>query len=211
MIPVKIVIDGDIPRGKLLIGMAKNQMQRLRRSMEFQKLREGFNTTTPLPGMVVQCWRSHSLEVINIYVEPVVGAAGGEPQKPEQERKCLCVPHFTFGVVTLVTPDAPAEGASPEDIAAYQEFLLGNARFMYSVNLCSIRRYVLYENVYSAGWEKYNVGQYVLVSMGDDAPIGYYDCNRKCLLQEPGFDVFIVSPIHALGKMKKWQYSTTQK
>jgi len=208
MIPVKIVIDGDIPRGKLFIGMAKGQMQRLRRSMSFQKLREGFNTTTPFPGVVVQCWRSHSLEVINIYVEPVGGAGGVAQPKPEQWKECLCVPHFSFGIVILVTPEKPADDADPEDIAAYNEFLLGGERFTYSINLCNTRRYILYENVYSAGWEKYNVGQYVLVSMGNDDPIGSYDCERRCLLQEPEFEVFIVSPLHALGKMKKWQYWT---
>jgi len=86
MIPVKIVVDGDLVRGKELIGFAKDQMRILQRLMSFRKLNEGNRQVQPFPGVLVECWSSYSIKEIYIYVAPPKPAGGVPIIPPKEER-----------------------------------------------------------------------------------------------------------------------------
>jgi len=200
MIPVKIVVDGDLVRGKELIGFAKDQMRILQRQMSFQKLNEGNRQVQPFPGVLVECWSSYSLKEIYIYVEPPK-PSGGEPIiPPKEERYCPCFPHFTLGKIVTVIPEL-----SDPLIAADITFL-ETERFMYDVEICDSHLYILFEGVYSTGWEMYNVNQMVVVGVANNQGPGTFDCDRNCVLDAIPFEVFVVAPFYLNSGMDEWLY-----
>lgn len=211
MIPCSIIVTGDLARGRGFIGYAKTHMDILSRSMQFQKLNEGHRTLRPYPGVVVECWASFSFRQIKISVEPPTGMADIAGIKKKQERECFCFPHFSFGIILKTGPSLPlvAEYEYPEDytaaLAVYRDTLL-TSRFQYDVEICAKEFYLVFEGAYDANFGVYVVGQFVLVSIGDemtdwDVPL---DCDRECLVNLPKFEELIIAPFHIAEQMVQW-------
>jgi hypothetical protein len=189
-IPEKITITGDKIAGEKLKGLARQQMDVLENMMSFQKLDQNTSERHPYPGATIKCSKVFGQRVIEI-------------DAPEQRggvftvewTECYCFPHFSMGIIKKVTPESPTTVE------------LRTVRFKYDIDICTKRKYVLKKDIYSAGWERYYVGQYVLVSIGaalNKPPVADFDTDRNCLMQQPRFDTLIVSPIHIFGGMKKW-------
>jgi len=192
MIPAKLIVTGDIPRGKEFIGFAKNQLSILRNQMSYQKLNEGFRTVKPFPGVVVEVWASFKLAEIKIHATSEEGGGPGGDFNRKDGRKCLCLPHFALGVIVS------AEYGENSDEAVYD------------AEICSSSNYVMYLGLMSNGWARHYVGQYILVTIGEemeswDVP---FDCNRECLVDNPRFDILMISPISISNKMRRWFYET---
>ena len=187
MIPTKIIVTGDIPAGKEFIGFAKNQLSILRKEMSFQKLNEGARTVKPFPGVIVECWSSFNLSEIRIHMLP--GAGGVEEAHEEKKiRECLCLPNFSFAIIVAAEYGGDADEA------------------VYDAEVCTTTDYVLYIGLRSNGWARYYVGQFVLVTVGDEMEAWEQplDCGRDCLIDTPRFDNLMVSPISIPSKMHRW-------
>ena len=237
MIPPKIIIKGDLQSGHEYVGYAKRLLAELLHAMSFQRLNEGFSVTTPFPGVVVECFASHSLKVISV---STIGGRERETRKHVEEserRKCLCFPHVSIGRVKASYPyilSVPehtgtlaeyndAVALYEESIEIYNEFLTSAKAFTYDVEVCSIGSYVLYSEVHDANFGKYSVGQVVLVAVGyvidgeedrwETFPGFYsYPCDRTCLTADPSFPNIIIIPAHITDEadaplMDKWYFT----
>jgi len=201
MIPSTITVTGDIPKGREFVGFAKNQLAILQNQMSFQGLETGFRTVTPFPGIVVRVWSSFNLSQIHIDVKKQAGEEERFRVKKE-EKTCLCLPHFSLGIIKKVDPETILTSTLDE----------ANVRILYDVEICAEDRYLLYEGALDANLGMYEVGQFVLVSIGDEMdewelPL---DCQRDCLLDFPRFETLIVVPIHVVGFMGRWLKNTVE-
>jgi hypothetical protein len=205
-VPKKIIITGDIDRGKTYIGQADSQLNILQNQMRFQNLKQGWRTVKLADDVVVECWSCFSLSAVRIHVVP----AGPEVEKLEEEKKkCLCFPCFAFGVIEEITTE-------------YNTQQLENGyRYYYNVSVCDDDTYVLFENysIKSAGWERYHAGQYVLVSVDAANPADVFpDCckDSDCLVSdrtddEKMYEAFlIIAPFFIKEEMVEWRKSLTQ-
>lgn len=185
-----ITFTGDVQAGKRLIKTGLNQLAVLDESMQFNGIDIGKLERRPVPGAVITTRRSHGLGTVEIYVDP----NGGKQQK-ERETPCFCFPHFSLGIIRKITPSDPD--------ATFQNF----GRFKHDVDVCKGKGYTLKKDVYAAGWERYYVGQYVLVTIGaklDKPPHADFDRDRSCLMHSPKFDNLVISPLHLYQGMRKW-------
>lgn len=186
MIPERIIVTGDIPRGRELIGLAKGQMGILARQMGFQHLTEGFRTVSPFPGVVIECWRTNILNDmrdIRIHVEPK--QKGGEEvtvKKTRERRECFCFPHISLARIIAVHPDilpipkqsdyasfeayTEAVAAQAASVIEYNNFLPTCFSFTYDIEICAKTSYVLFNGAYDPNFGRYYAGQIVLVSVG---------------------------------------------
>lgn len=130
----------------------------------------------------------------NVYTMRIhVPITGKQKVKKDPQVNCFCTPQFALGKITTVQ--------------SYTEEELYTERMIYTLDVCIGELYIMLENVPDANFGKYFVGQYVLVSIGEemdawDIPL---DCSKTCLMDNPRFEVFIVSPIQVPGKMKQWE------
>jgi len=208
IVPVKTTFKGDRQKGEALVGWGNRLMQILENQMSFQNLEQDCIERAPYPGAMVKCSKVFGLRTVEITVP-----GGAAAQTLPEQRKCICFPHLAFGIVKRVIPAEPDPGDYIEnpllyvaDLEAYQEFLIDGV-ILYDVLVCKGRSYVLVENVYSSGWERYYEGQFVMVSIGNKLESEEFmplDCDRTCLMQEPRFPVLVIVPIHVTGKMKEW-------
>ncbi len=211
MIPVKIIVTGDITRGRELVGFAKAEMAKLERLMSFQGLQQGSRTVSPFPGVVVECWSKFSLQQIHVHVVPPPSGGEEPPPEPKKKKECLCFPHFAFAIVTKVTPAIPLR--ADFDFTADYDTALQNYEkdlyktwFQYDLEICHQTFYIKYEGAYDANFGRYYKGQYVLVTMADDMDAWQNptDCNRACLVDSPKFDKLTIAPLHVLKNMNEW-------
>lgn len=203
MIPVRIIVTGNVDEGRKLVGFAKNQMAILRRAMSFQSLNEGHRTVTPYSGQVVECWASYSLEEIRIHVAQVPSGQAAEgsdkvgKKKKTLDENCMCFPHFAFAVVTKVTPALLGAG------------VLSTTHFSYDLQACAKNTYVLVKNVIDINYGRYYKGQYVLLAASYAIDSSKLALPRLCVMTGPKFDAYAIVPLHILDKlnkplMKKW-------
>jgi len=151
-VPKKIVITGDIDRGKTYLGQADSQLNILQNQMRFQDLQQGSRTVKLADDVVVECWSCFSLSAVHIHVVP---GAGKEAEKKE-EKECFCFCNVAVAIVT----EAP-DGADDADYVPDQDAV-------YSVSVCSENRYVAYEDIKSLDFFPHTVGDIVLVLVKDD-------------------------------------------
>jgi len=188
-IPTKIVINGDKVAGYSFVGDGHRQMLLLENAMEFQGLEQYTSLSRPAPGVLIKCSKVFGLRTMEITTK------GGGGDKSEKSRECYCFPHFSMGIIKKIYPEQPT----------YED--MRRNRFKYDIDVCKGKGYVLKKEIFSAGWERYYVGQYVLVTIGaklDKPPVPDFDQDRNCLMQQPQFDVLTVSPFYFHGKMQKW-------
>ena len=231
MIPVKVTVTGDISKGRMLVGFAKDQMRILERAMSFQALNEGERTVSPFPGMTVSCWSSFSLQEIRIHVDQPSGAGGVQLKNRKEERKeCYCFPHISLARVLAVYPSILPEPQSgdygttaeynaavalyEQSVEEYNIFLVSNKSFTYDLEICTKHSYVLFYGAHDANYGKYYIGQMVLVSVGyvlegeeyrwETFPAYYsYPCDRNCLMADPWFPNLIIIPVHIVDDQGK--------
>lgn len=228
MIPVKVTVTGDIPKGRMLVGFAKDQMRILERAMSFQSLNEGERVVSPFPGMTVTCWSSFSLQEIRIHVTQPAEEKGVQTKKKTEERKeCYCFPHISLAKVLAVYPSVLPEPQLSDyvttaeyneavvnyetSIEEYNAFLLSNKSFTYDLEVCTKYSYILFYGAHDANYGKYYVDQMVLVSVGyviegaeyrwETFPAYYsYPCDRDCLMADPWFPNLIIIPVHIVDE-----------
>jgi hypothetical protein len=189
-IPPKITRFGDLDACNKLLGAAKQQMALTVAQAEFQKHNTHTTVKRPYVGAEIKCVKNFEESIITIDAEKKRGGV-----LVEEWQECYCFPHFSMGIIKKVTPET------------LTDVQMRTMRFSYDIDICTKRRYVEKKDIYSAGWERYYVGQYVLVSIGaalDTPPFDDFDPDRSCLMQQPRFETLIVSPIHVFGGMKKW-------
>ena len=212
--PIKYVFNIENSESKSVVGIANKGMMILENLMSFQGLEQYSIQFIPRPGTLIKCSKSFGLRTIQISV----GVSGGG-KKFITKQKCLCFPHFSFGIVMAVYPSYPLENdyeGNPEGyasaVAEYEAWIVGlvdRGRFTYDVMVCiGERSYILVEDVRAACWDIYHIGQFVLVSIGqgmpDESEYPEYDCDRDCLMQEPQFPILTISSLHVPGGMHKW-------
>ncbi len=208
-VPKRTVIVGDIEKGKRLIGAADSQLRVLEQSMTFQGLKQGSRTRRLRDGSVIECWAGYNLEEVRITV-PYTGRK--VPEKPELA-ECTCLPCFALGVVTAVN-------SFIDELHVFDEVLqeYGN-KYLHDVDVCSgegaTATLVKFENfdIRAAGWERYYVGQHVLVSAGCEA-----ECimafgntcitqtyNAQCVSGKENYGDchFVVMPLYLISRMAK--------
>lgn len=213
--PIKYVFNIDNTESRALVGIANKGMAILENLMSFQELDQYSIQFIPRPGTLIKCSKVFGMRTISI----AVGISGGGEEFIDKY-KCLCFPHFSFGIVMVVYPSYPLEADYEGDLDgyaaaldAYNLWIVGQAdrgRFTYDVLVCiGDRSYVLVEDVRAAGWDVYHVGQFVLVSIGQgmssESEYPEYDCDRDCLMQEPQFPILTISALHIPGEMHKWK------
>ena len=192
--PAKVVFVGDRDEGNRLVGLGHKSMMVLENLMHYQRLQQYAIQVIPFPGALIRCSKIFGLRQIEIIVgRDEVG------RKIERARECPCWPNFTFAIIIAAYPENPD--------AAFLKY----GRFYYDVLACAGGiTFVPLENVLSAGWERYTVGQYLLVTIGDDTDVDNGEmvfvesCDRKCLLEEQQPRYYATSPFHAIGKMRKF-------
>ena len=192
VIPTRYIGTGNIEVAKTLTGLGRKLLGDLRRDMGFQSLPTGRSLVRYPDGTTIECIANHGLSEVRIHVP-----SGGHPGV-ELDRRCFCFPHFSFGIIKTVKPDAPTA-----------EFLR-SGRFLYDVEICAKTRYILFEDVVDANFGRYHRQQYVLVTIGAEMEgwANPLDCQRNCLLESPRFDVLTISPVHIKGQMRIWQSIT---
>lgn len=147
MIPAKIVITGDVVRGRGFIKFAKEQLNILERLMSFQGLNEGVRTVKPYPGVVVECWSSFSLHEVRIHVEP---GKGGDVSVSEEDKKQRCPEFQCYTVGYIVGPTEGLNMDTPER--------------RYDVQICRLRSmYVLLMACKTSDFATYEPDEQVLV------------------------------------------------
>ena len=198
-VPVKIVIHGDERAGRAMIGFAKVQVIILEKQMSKQNLKQGSRTIKPSPGVIIDCWSCFNLQQITITVP------SGVEKKKDDDGYCLCFPCFALGVIESINSVFTTE--QKED----------GYRYYYDVSVCNDSTFILFENqeVKSAAWGIYFIGQYVLISVeAVDSTTPPADCcsDKTCLVNDLSntdkilADNLIVTPIFVQG-MQKWQTS----
>jgi hypothetical protein len=189
MIPFRYICTGDEGKGKTLIPYANKMLNFLNHRMSFNDIATDRLQPIILPdGTTINCSVNFGLSEARIHV-PNVGV------KLEENKECLCLPHFSIGIITKVIPDDPDA-----------EFMQ-TGRFKYDVLICAKTLYLFYENAYDANFGMYYKGQIVLVTIGaemDEWP-SPLDCDRWCLAQKPRFDIIMISPIYVPGEMMEWK------
>lgn len=201
-VPKKIVVTGDIDRGRTYIGQADSQLNILQNQMRFQNLDQGWRTVKLAEDVVVECWSCFSLSAVHIHATPPKPA---EKKKEELIRECLCLPCFTAGIVEKVYPEEVTE-----------DDLIKGVRFTYDISVCNDTLYILFKDfrIRSAGWEQYYAGQAVWVALdaAHDAPPSC--CNdSECLISEDkdfgdgALDSLAVLPVY-FPELKKWYVKT---
>lgn len=195
-VPVKIIVTGDLEKGRTHIGPAKSQMAILENQMRFQGLQQSSRTITPYPGVVYECWSCFSLQEIRIHVQPT-----GGKESVQVERQCKCWPCFTTGVIKKVYPEE------------YTDTWLRDGLFSYDIELCAKDRYIELQDTHipSAGAEKYHEGQVVIVGVKRDPDYSEYageSCMMKWVEEAEAWDDMTVLPIHCTDKMSKWTWQT---
>jgi len=195
MIPVKIIVEGNQTRGREFIGFAKDQMRILENLMSFQGLKQSKRIVKPFPDIVVECQSIFTQQVIKIYAQPAITEEKEEPKRERLERKCLCLPHFSVGIVVNAFPETPTE------------LWLEDGRFYYNLDICAVDKYVRFEGAYDANFGRYSVGQIVLVSMFDemDSWTSPLDCKKDCLINGTRFDDLCIVPLHTSAEMRVWK------
>ncbi len=152
MIPVAIQVTGDIQVGRGYIGYAKTQLGKLKRSMSFQKLNEGYSgELKPYPGVVVECWSTFNLTRIAIHVD-----TPGKERNPAidaKRKRCLEFPCFALG---YIVKEGTAEDGSPLDMLSPER--------RYDVELCTYGMYYMIERCNTSDFATYDIGEQVLVS-----------------------------------------------
>jgi hypothetical protein len=198
-VPKRIVITGDVDRGKTYIGQADSQLNILQNQMQFQNLKQGWRTVRLADDVVVECWSCFSLSAVRIHVTP---SRYVDEKREREEKWCLCFPCFASGVIEKVFP----EEATEDD-------LINGVRFTYDISVCTGSAYVLFKDfkIRSAGWGKYYNGQLVWVSLDimsiDSIPRCCED--TKCLINREkdlvvgSLTSLSVMPVY-FPEIKKW-------
>jgi len=206
IVPTKIVIQGDKVRGSAFIGDGHRYMALLENLMSFQKLSQYSIRVTHQPGVTIHCSKVFGAKTVTIHTE-----GGGNQKRVIHGAECWCFPHFSFGIVLEVYPKIPdlEDPTYAADLEAYEEFLLAKTggMFTYDLLVCKGLSFMPLQEVFSYSWARYYVGQFVLVSPLEgvlDNEYPEYDCDRKCLMEEPKFGKYAISPLHVDGQMEKW-------
>jgi len=200
-IPRRTQIVGDIPTGKKLIGYADSQLRILENQMGFQGLKQGSRTVRPHRDIVIECWSCFSLQGIKI---TVLGSGRDKAEKISLE-ECMCFPCYAMGIVTNVTEVTSAEA------------MMG-FKYLCDLDICSgkktqLVKYINYP-IRPVGWEKYYLGQYVMVSaFCEDGCIMNADTKKSCLTvtyaaecyqsSKHGFCNLVILPLYNSAGMKE--------
>lgn len=146
-IPTRIYVTGNIQVGQRYIGLGRQRLDILFRSLELSGLPHGFNTRTLSDGTIIKATVSFGVSTINIS-SPTTEPRGDGWCSYE----CQCYPCFIMGKITNVSLEL-------------------NYKYSYSVEMCKgsgqYSELLLFENfpnITSFGFEKYEVGQYVFLT-----------------------------------------------
>ena len=149
-IPTRTLVYGDIVKGKTLEGFAKRQLLKLEEEMAFQNLKIGRKKIRLNDGSEISVSKQFDFTNIEIFVP-------GQPVPPPTKIKnprCYCSPTMAVGKILEVYRGTG--GGYP---------CLLEHRWWYDVAICQGHQYVKLEgfHVRSAGWEKYDKDDYVIV------------------------------------------------
>lgn len=158
-------------------------------------------------GSVIDIRINYGLSTVTIYIPP-------EEEEEEQLFEAACPPGFKcfiFATIEKVACFDPALDPPDPECSLYDMALAGE-RYWYDISFCYKDRYVLLHNyqIYSAGWERYEKGQHVL--LGPDAQTTKFCCVDStdlalAILDEESVKIrhgFLdVYPVHILGGMMK--------
>lgn len=193
--PPIINLSGHKPRASIFIEWAKNLIPG-------QKTLAGgldqFHSKPfyPANGVVVNISIVFGVITISIYAEV---AGGGFVDK---KYKCNCWPCFTTGIITNVYE--MTEGA-----------YISGERYRYDIDVCAKSKYVrlVGHKVRSSGYEKYEIGQLVMVTVdAKDPDTEIFDCctDGQCLVNKlsadptSGMYYLTISTLIPAG-LKKWK------
>jgi len=177
MIPVKIVVSGDIQLGKQFIGEALSQMRILDKAMSFQGLNEDSRTVKLSKWVTVQCWTSYSFKVVHIHA--VSGYKLSEYICKKSE-KLKCFSFACFSVGRIIKESLDQEGI-PIDMHSVDR--------CYDVEICDKSiEYILILNCKTSDFATYQAGEKVIVSTKWDGT----GCRTNA--QEP----FLVTPMNII-------------
>lgn len=152
MIPEKIIITGDVAKGRNLIGFAQSHLRDLKRSMEFQGLNENFKVVRPSQNVVIECHSSFSLDTIRIHVK----TKGGAHENEEHVSGSVC-PEFSCYSVGFIIRESTYPDGSPIDMKTPDR--------RYDVHLCWRKTlYIVLLRCPTSDFSTYLVGEQVLVS-----------------------------------------------
>jgi hypothetical protein len=203
MIPrTKIVLNGNKGASAGFIKFATAQLAILERQMSFQNLNEGRRVVTPFKGVDVECLSKFGKKEVRILTTGEYLQGGDIPTTKQDAfkcfikitKKCLCLPHFSTGIIVATYP-AQLNDESPQiDIDNYAISLLTD-RFTYDVLVCNGEDFTLLSEVLDANYGRYYEGQVVMVSIANEMPLweNPLDCARACLLSSPEFEELSVS------------------
>jgi hypothetical protein len=205
--PVRFIPEGNHAECLRLRGEANRLMFVLEDIMQLRGLDQYSIMIEPYVGATIECSKIFGRRTIRI-------SAGSRKITYEKKTgvECFCAPHFAFAIITGVTPLDP-DPEDPVAVAAHHELLIHGMKYLYTADVCTGKGFVTVEDIVSAGWERYYVGQFVLVTISQeitDPEYPPYDCDRDCLMQEPRFSVLAVCALHAQGYMKKWKTIMTE-
>jgi hypothetical protein len=215
-VPPRLKFHGNTHAAKQFKRLALSQLEILKKQMSFQGLKQGVRRVSPFEGVFIECVSKFGLHVVNVFVssqkyggkEYGKGDQQVDRYKKYTEYTCLCLPHFTIGIVLSITPEYPIrenfefEEAYINAVASFNDFML-QEQFECTVAVCNGNNmsgvYIAYIN----GWEYYTVGEYVIVTIGDKMNefTNPLDCNRSCLMDSPQFEKYSIAPITFLDHM----------
>ena len=157
MIPVKVVVNGDLASGKVYIGEAKSQLAILKKQQSLG-LRDEIRRVSLSPGVSVTC-------ISDIRGDFIILNAGVGWREEEEKvikeilRICVCNCNFSTGFVIEVTGTLDDDPDGPN---------------LYSVAACNNEKYyVLYENILASDFTIYEPGDKVVL-------IPYNASNYSC-------------------------------
>lgn len=201
-IPRQLITDKGAAVSKDIVHLADMELAKLEQELalanqqfpEVQQLRR----TRNFGHAVIECFAGFGLA----WAKVTVKGGKGEPRTVTIKR-CLCSPCLALGIITAV------------DVMTEDDYLDG-LRFTYDIDICiNGKAYVPITDqvVRSAGWERYSVGQIVLVTLDqfDLSTTLAFDCcaEGKCLMQkllfeDPATYALTITPFTLGPVMKEW-------
>jgi len=148
-IPKKIVILGDITKGKQYLGQADSQLNILQNQMSFQNLQQSWRTVRLAKDVIVECFSGFNLSEVRIHATPL------KPLEPslEPERLCFCNCCVAIGRIKSSYSIRP-DGWLPRV----------DDKYYYDVEVCQKRAFLLIENIWSTDHFQHREDDLVLLT-----------------------------------------------
>jgi hypothetical protein len=202
-IPIMFIASGDQDAARELFGFGRKLLRDLSVKLGPNSIQNGSSRYERDDGSRITVSINYGVPVITIHV-PIAGEDREVVKLFDNGFKC-----FVFAMIEQVACYDPLQDP-PDPNCDLDTMTQDGERFYYDVSFFSKGDFIYLENyqIYSAGWERYEVGQYVL--LGPDAVYQPTCCIDETYLSDAVLDELTIKlrygyldvyPVHILGNM----------